>query len=83
MIKLLELLSIEFSPEATAATIGTKRDRLIKKITGNNDPYRELKHHSNIQALRMLPEAREFVEATERIMRDSKPPASCRYSETL
>lgn len=62
MIKLLELLSIEFSPEATAATIGTKRDRLIKKITGNDDPYRELKHHSNIQALKMLPKAREFVE---------------------
>jgi len=62
MIKLLELLSIEFSPEATAATIGTKRDRLIKKITGNDDPYREVKHHSNIQALKMLPKAREFVE---------------------
>jgi len=66
MIKFLELLSIEFSSEATAATIGTKRDRLIKKITRNDDPYRELKHHSNIQALKMLPKARQFIKGRRR-----------------
>jgi len=62
MVELLKLLNREFSAEACPSIIGTKRDRLIKKITGNDDPYRELKHESNVQVLKIFPKAQSFVQ---------------------
>ena len=62
MTELLRLLSKEFRPTAVPADLGTKRDRLIKRITGNNDPYKRSKRISNEKALKLLPYARKLVE---------------------
>ena len=62
MAELLRLLSKEFRPTAVPADLGTKRDRLIKRITGNDDPYKRSKRLSNEKALKLLPSARTIVE---------------------
>jgi len=62
MVELLRLLGKEFKPTAVPADLGTKRDRLIKRITGNNDPYKRGKRISNEKALKLLPLARKLVE---------------------
>jgi uncharacterized protein with ATP-grasp and redox domains len=62
MTELLHLLSKEFRPNAVPADLGTKRDRVIKRITGNNDPYERSKRISNQKALKLLPYARKLVE---------------------
>jgi hypothetical protein len=62
MNELLRLLSKEFRPTAVPADLGTKRDRLIKRITGNVDPYGWSKKVSNQKALKLLPYVRKLVE---------------------
>ncbi|TET65499.1 DUF89 family protein [Candidatus Bathyarchaeota archaeon] len=62
MVELLRLLNREFKPTAVPADLGTKRDRLIKRITGNDDPYKRMKRISNEKALKLLPYARKIVE---------------------
>ncbi len=62
MAELLRLLNKEFRPTAVPADLGTKRDRLIKRITGNIDPYKRSKKISNEKALKVLPYARKLVE---------------------
>ncbi len=62
MKEMLKLLNREFKPTSVAADLGTKRDRLIKQLTGNNDPYKRSKKKSNERAMRLLPKARKFVE---------------------
>lgn len=62
MVELLRLLSREFRATAVPAGLGTKRDRLIKRITGNDDPYRRSKRRSNEKALELLPSVRKIVE---------------------
>jgi hypothetical protein len=63
MTDLLRLLTKEFTPSAVPADLGTKRDRLIARVTGNSDPYKRSKRMSNEKALKMLPYARRIVEA--------------------
>jgi len=60
--ELLRLLNKEFKPSAVPADLGTKRDRIIRRITGNNDPYKRGKRISNEKALKLLPYARKLVE---------------------
>ena len=62
MAELLRLLSREFKPTAVPARLGTKRDRLIKRVTGNDDPYKRSKRISNEKALKLLPSVRKIVE---------------------
>lgn len=62
MAELLRLLSKEFRPTAVPADLGTKRDRLIKRITGNDDPYKRSKRMSNEKALKLLPLVRKIVD---------------------
>jgi uncharacterized protein with ATP-grasp and redox domains len=62
MSDLLRLLTKEFRPSAVPAELGTKRDRVIRRVTGNNDPYKRSKRISNEKALKILPYARELVE---------------------
>jgi hypothetical protein len=62
MAELLRLLSKEFRPTAVPADLGTKRDRLIKRITGNSDPYKRSKRISNEKALKLLPYTRKLAE---------------------
>jgi uncharacterized protein with ATP-grasp and redox domains len=63
MAELLRLLSREFRPTAVPAELGTKRDRMIKRVTGNNDPYKRSKRISNERALKLLPFVTKIVEA--------------------
>jgi uncharacterized protein with ATP-grasp and redox domains len=60
--ELLRLMNKEFRPTSVPADLGTKRDRIIKRVTSNNDPYRRSKKTSNEKALKLLPYARKFVE---------------------
>jgi uncharacterized protein with ATP-grasp and redox domains len=62
MSELLRMLSKEFRPTVVPADLGTKRDRLIKRFTGNGDPYKRSKKTCNEKALRLLPYARKLVE---------------------
>jgi uncharacterized protein with ATP-grasp and redox domains len=62
MSELLRLMHKEFRPTSVPADIGTKRDRTIKRVTGNDDPYRKRKKMSNEKALTLLAYARKFVE---------------------
>jgi len=62
MSELFRLLNKEFRPSAVPADLGTKRDRLVKRITGNNDPYKRSKRTSNEKALKLLPYAKKLVE---------------------
>src|SRR4030067_865082 len=61
---LTRLLSREFKPTAVSAKLGTKRDRLIKKVTGNPDPYEKKKWQSTKQALELLPQAKLVASAS-------------------
>jgi len=62
MAENIKLLNREFRPTTVAADLGTKRDRLIKKLTGNDDPYRRNKKASNERAMKLLPKAKKYVE---------------------
>jgi uncharacterized protein with ATP-grasp and redox domains len=62
MKEIIKLLNREFRPTTVPADIGTKRDRLIKQLTGNSDPYKRNKKMSNEKAMKLLPYARKIVE---------------------
>ena len=62
MKEVIRLLNREFRPSTVPADIGTKRDRLIKELTGNDDPYKISKKMSNEKAVKLLPYARKLVE---------------------
>ncbi len=63
MAEVIKLLNREFRPTVVPADLGTKRDRLIKKLTGNPDPYAPSKRVSNERAGKLLPIAKEYVES--------------------
>ena len=62
MAENVKLLNREFRPTTVPADLGTKRDRLIKQLTGNDDPYKRNKKTSNERATKLLPKAKKFVE---------------------
>jgi len=61
MVSLTRLLHKEFRPTAVPARLGTKRDRLVKTVTGKSDPYAKKKWLSNQRALEILPQAKRLV----------------------
>jgi uncharacterized protein with ATP-grasp and redox domains len=63
LAEIVKLLSREFKPTSVAAEIGTKRDRIIRKLTSNNDPYKYNKKLANQKALKLLPQAKKFVKS--------------------
>lgn len=63
MAEVMKLLNREFRPTSVPADIGTKRDRLIKKLTGNPDPYAHSKKISNERASKLLPTAKKCVQS--------------------
>jgi uncharacterized protein with ATP-grasp and redox domains len=58
---ILQFLADEFEPTANPAYLGTKRDRLIRKVTKNSDPYKQKKQLSNQKALEVLPIAKNII----------------------
>ena len=71
MSALTKFLAKEFKPTAVPAHLGTERDRLIKRITGNPDPYAKTKQTSNRKALEILPLVKNLV--------SSEPSAMSRF----
>ncbi len=61
MTALARLLHKGFKPTAVPARLGTKRDRLVKTMTGNADPYARKKWVSNQRALEILPQLKRLV----------------------
>jgi hypothetical protein len=61
MSELLRLMNREFRPTSVPADLGTKRDRIIRRVTGNDDPYKRNKRICNEKAMKLLPYARKFV----------------------
>jgi len=61
MAALTRLLHKEFRPAAVPARLGTKRDRLVKTLTGNSDPYAKKKLISNQRALEVLPQVKKLI----------------------
>jgi uncharacterized protein with ATP-grasp and redox domains len=61
MAELVKLLNREFRPTSNAAKLGTKRDKIIRELTGNRDPYQRTKKLSNQKAKELLPFAEKFV----------------------
>ncbi len=45
-----------------SAQVGTARERIIKRRSGDKDPYREFKEESNVVARALLPLARRFID---------------------
>jgi uncharacterized protein with ATP-grasp and redox domains len=58
---LFAFLAEEFKLDAVPAYLGTERDRIVRRITGNPDPYAARKRLSNEKALEVLPYAEEVV----------------------
>ena len=58
---ILNFLVAEFKPTSNPAYLGTKRDQIIKKITGNSDPYLQKKKLSNQKALEILPVIKKLI----------------------
>lgn len=54
MSALLNLLNEDFKSNANPAVLGTQRDRLVRKITENPDPYAKRKQISNEKAMETL-----------------------------
>ena len=61
MSALINFLTKEFKPTAVAAYLGTQRDKIIKEVTGNPDPYAKTKQISNQRAMEILPSAKNIV----------------------
>lgn len=61
MAALTRLLNKDFKDTAVPARLGTKRDRLVKTITGNADPYARKKWLSNQRALEVLPQVKRMI----------------------
>jgi uncharacterized protein with ATP-grasp and redox domains len=57
----VKLLNKEFKPTSCPAEIGTKRDRIIRKLSGCDDPYKYTKKQANQKALKLLPHAKKVV----------------------
>ena len=53
LAEVVKLLNREFKSNSVAADLGTKRDRIIKQLTKNDDPYIRSKKIANEKALKM------------------------------
>jgi uncharacterized protein with ATP-grasp and redox domains len=56
-----KFLGENYNSDAVPSFIGTDRDLLVQRMTGK-DPYKELKHESNVMALNILPELLRLVD---------------------
>ena len=61
----LRLLSANLSESRTPSFYGTERERLVKRLSGVRDPYRELKREANALAKTLLPVAEAFYRDAE------------------
>ncbi|MEM2111651.1 MAG: ARMT1-like domain-containing protein [Candidatus Bathyarchaeia archaeon] len=59
--RLYHILAENFHSSAVPSILGTMRERMIKKVTGNPDPFAERKLLSNTEAMKILPFAEKLV----------------------
>ncbi len=62
MAEIVKLVNREFKPTSNSADLGTKRDKIIRELTGNPDPYQRTKKQSNEKAKELLPFAKNYVD---------------------
>ncbi|MDY6911096.1 MAG: ARMT1-like domain-containing protein [Chloroflexota bacterium] len=55
----------EFPLDITPPEIAQRVYRIVYDMTGDNDPYREAKQHSNEMALALFPRLKEIVESSD------------------
>jgi damage-control phosphatase, subfamily I len=72
MTALMEMLGERFNPQAVPSYVGAERCRVLKTITGCQDPYADLKTKSNTVAVEILPRMRQYIDKT--------PPAKRLYA---
>lgn len=60
--EIIKLLNKEFKPTSNAADLGTRRDKLIRELTSNRDPYYYTKKQSNEKAKELVPFAQNYVD---------------------
>jgi uncharacterized protein with ATP-grasp and redox domains len=63
--EIINLMNRDFKIGASSNEIGTAMHRIIKEITGNNDPYLSQKKRSNEIAEKFLPQILEILKKTE------------------
>ena len=56
-----QMLSENVGPEAVPSVLGTMRERTIREVTWNPDPYADVKRISNEKALAVLPMAEKII----------------------
>ncbi len=64
VLEILEMLLV-IEDGATPPVIGTKVHQIIREITGNQDPYKQVKVEATEKALGMLPELRSIIDTSE------------------
>jgi len=64
MIALLKLMGEEFNENTVPSVLGAERGRLIARITGCEDPYKERKIKENEGALEILPSLEKILDET-------------------
>ncbi|MEA3327343.1 MAG: ARMT1-like domain-containing protein [Chloroflexota bacterium] len=64
VLSILEILQ-GIEDGATPPVIGTKVHQLVRDITGNPDPYFQVKKEATEKALRMVPELQSLLDASE------------------
>lgn len=62
--QLLCMMAEDFDVTAVPSIMGTKRERLVKRVTGNPDPFAEKKALSNKEAMKILPFAEKLVQSS-------------------
>jgi uncharacterized protein with ATP-grasp and redox domains len=59
-----KFLGENYNIDSVPSFIGTDRDLLVQHLTGT-DPYKDLKHESNVMALSILPELLQLVDEAD------------------
>lgn len=65
MDAMLELMGKDFGPDAVPSILGNERGRLLARITGCQDPYKERKVKENKLALSILPKMEARLDETD------------------
>jgi len=74
---LFRLFSENFKPDAVPSVLGTMRDRMIRRITGNPDPCAERKRISNQRALEIVPTAERLISAESSLLKRFRNACLC------
>lgn len=62
-LEVVKVLSENLGLDVVPSYVATLRDRVIRRVTGNPDPYLFEKRRSNEYALKLLPKAMEYVDS--------------------